>query len=124
MGGERQIEIDRVWGQKEKVVTHLRRLMLEELRPRMCSSRSVRQVCEGGFRLRTRYLLTLVSRISIPSLSSSPRLRGATQPAFSRLIRRISARTSGYTAVCPGFPRQTYDIQNIRNALRCHVCGG
>jgi len=32
----------------------------------------VRQVCEGGFRSRTRYLLTLVSPMSMPSLTSSP----------------------------------------------------
>ena len=34
-------------------------------------SRKVRQVC-GGLRLRTIYLLTLVSLILIPSLSNSP----------------------------------------------------
>src|ERR1035437_4937329 len=35
-------------------------------------SRKVRQVCEGGFRRWTRYLLTLVSPMSMPSLRSSP----------------------------------------------------
>src|SRR4029450_7718603 len=45
-------------------------------------SRKVRQVCDGGFRLRTRYLLTLVSPISIPSFSSSPSMRGAPQRGF------------------------------------------
>ena len=35
-------------------------------------SRKVRHVCEGGFRVRTRYLLTLVSPMSMPSLSNSP----------------------------------------------------
>jgi hypothetical protein len=35
-------------------------------------SRKVRQVRDGGLRLRTIYLLTLVSLILIPSLSKSP----------------------------------------------------
>jgi hypothetical protein len=35
-------------------------------------SRNVRQVWEGGLWRRTRYLLTLVSPMSIPSLSNSP----------------------------------------------------
>jgi hypothetical protein len=35
-------------------------------------SRKFRHVCDGGFRWRTRYSLTLVSPISMPSLSNSP----------------------------------------------------
>src|SRR5262249_13860848 len=42
-------------------------------------SRKVFQVCEGGLRLRTRYLPTLVSPMSMPSLSNSPWMRGAPQ---------------------------------------------
>src|SRR5258708_18356709 len=53
-------------------------------------SRKVRHVCEGGFRRRTMYLLTLVSPTSMPSLRSSPWMRGAPQSGFSRLILRIS----------------------------------
>jgi hypothetical protein len=34
--------------------------------------RQVRQVCEGGFRRRTRYVLTLVSPMLMPSFRSSP----------------------------------------------------
>ena len=37
----------------------------------------MRQVCDGGLRPRTMYLLTLVSPMSMPSLSSSPWMRGA-----------------------------------------------
>src|ERR1039457_5402617 len=40
-------------------------------------SRKVRHVCEGGFRRWTMYLLTLVSPMSMPSLRSSPWMRGA-----------------------------------------------
>ena len=40
------------------------------------------------------YLPTLVSPTSMPSLSSSPWMRGAPQSGFSRLSLRISSRTS------------------------------
>src|SRR5664279_1123952 len=40
-------------------------------------SRKVRHVCEGGFRRRIMYLLTLVSPTSMPNLRSSPWMRGA-----------------------------------------------
>src|SRR5674476_1289591 len=62
-------------------------------------SRKVRHVCEGGFRRWTRYLLTLVSPMSMPSLRSSPWMRGAPQSGFSRLIFRISLRISFDTDV-------------------------
>jgi hypothetical protein len=48
----------------------------------------------GGIRRRTIYLLTLVSPMSMPSVSSSPWLRGAPQSGFSRLMRRIRSRMS------------------------------
>ncbi|MCU1293437.1 MAG: hypothetical protein JWP08_2287 [Bryobacterales bacterium] len=76
---------------------------------------------EGGFRLRTRYLLTLISPISMPSLTSSPWIRGAPQPGFPRLMRRISSRISRDTAGRPGLPRHTFQVQNIRHALRCQA---
>src|SRR5260370_24154147 len=57
-------------------------------------SRKVRHVCEGGFRRRTMYLLTLVSPTSMPSLRSSPCMRGAPHSGFSRLILPISLRIS------------------------------
>src|SRR5216683_2034061 len=40
------------------------------------------------------YLLTLLSPMSMPSLSSSPWMRGAPQPGFSRHILRIRSRIS------------------------------
>src|SRR5882757_9124964 len=49
-------------------------------------------------------LATLVSPTSMPSLSNSPWMRGAPQSGFSRLILRISWRTSFDTAGRPGFP--------------------
>src|ERR1017187_1172915 len=73
-------------------------------------SRKVCQVCEGGFRRRTMYLLTLVWPMSMPSLRSSPWMRGAPQSGFSRLIFRINLRISfdaGGRARCP---RGTFPI--------------
>src|SRR3984893_16125568 len=67
-------------------------------------SRNVRQVCEGGLRQRTMYLLTLVSPISMPSLSNSPWMRGAPQVGFSRHILRIRSRTSRGSVGLPGWP--------------------
>jgi hypothetical protein len=48
----------------------------------------------GGLRLRTMYLLTLLSPTLMPSLSNSPWMRGAPQVGFSRHILRIRSRTS------------------------------
>jgi hypothetical protein len=49
---------------------------------------------EGGLWQRTMYLLTLLSAMSMPSLSSSPWMRGAPHPGFSRHILWMSSRTS------------------------------
>src|ERR1035437_2606523 len=84
-------------------------------------SRKVRQVCEGGFRRWTRYLLTLVSPMSMPSLRSSPWMRGAPQSGFSRLIFRISLQISFDTGGRPRWARRTFQVQNRRNPLRCHA---
>src|SRR5665811_2558892 len=84
-------------------------------------SRKVRHVCEGGFRRRAMYLLTLVSPMSMPSLRSSPWMRGAPQSGFSRLIFRISLRISFDTGGRPRWPRRTFQVQNRRNPLRCHA---
>src|SRR5258708_34565130 len=84
-------------------------------------SMKVRHVCEGGFRRRTRYLLTLVSPMSMPSLRSSPWMRGAPHRGFSRLILRISLRTSFDTGGRPGWPWRTFQAQNNRNPLRCQA---
>jgi hypothetical protein len=59
---------------------------------------------DGGIRARTRYLLTLVSPTLMPSLSSSPWIRGAPQRGFSRLVVRISSRISFGAAGRPGRP--------------------
>ena len=67
------------------------------------------------------YLLTLVSPMSMPSLRSSPWIRGAPQSGFSRLIFRISLRTSFDTGGRPRWPRRTFQVQNSRNPLRCQA---
>src|SRR5258708_2116809 len=84
-------------------------------------SRKVRHVCEGGFRRWTMYLLTLVSPTSMPSLRSSPWMRGAPQIGLSRLILRISLRISFDTGGRPVWPLRTFQVQNSRNPLRCHA---
>src|SRR5262249_4125179 len=48
------------------------------------------------------YLLTLLSAISMPSLSSSPWIRGAPQEGFSRHILRIRSRSSREMTGRPG----------------------
>ena len=80
-----------------------------------------RPVWEGGFRLRTRYLLTLVSPILMPSLSNSPSMRGAPQPGFFLLMRRIKSRTVGGKAGRAGLPLRIFPVEKIANALCCHA---
>src|SRR5207247_10155900 len=67
------------------------------------------------------YLLTLLSPMSMPSLSSSPWMRGAPQPGFSRHILRIRSRTSLEMTGRPGFPQRTFQVQNKRKAARCQA---
>jgi hypothetical protein len=57
--------------------------------------------------------------MSMPSLSSSPWMRGAPHSGLSRLIWRISFRASWQTGGRPGWPRRTFQVQNSRNPLRC-----
>jgi hypothetical protein len=64
------------------------------------------------------YLLTLLSPISMPSLSSSPWMRGAPQPGFSPHILRIRSRISREMAGRPGWPRRTFQVQNSRKPAR------
>ncbi|SRR5258708_3325472 len=56
--------------------------------------RKVRHRGLGGPRRLTMYLATLDCATANPSLSSSPRMRGAPQSGFSTLIERISLRSS------------------------------
>src|SRR6266404_7783556 len=63
--------------------------------------------------------LTLLSPMSMPSLRSSPWIRGAPQPGFSRHILRIRSRTSLEMTGRPGFPQRTLQVQNKRKAARC-----
>src|SRR5215471_6297070 len=51
------------------------------------------------------YLLTLLSAMLMPSLSSSPWMRGAPQVGFSRHILRIRSRTSWEMRGGPGRPQ-------------------
>src|ERR1700682_650352 len=67
------------------------------------------------------YLLTLLSPMSMPSLSSSPWMRGAPQLGFSRHILRARSRTSREMAGRPGWPRRTFQVQNSRKPARCQA---
>src|SRR5260370_41642333 len=87
-------------------------------------SRKVRHVCEGGFRRRVMYLLTLVSPTSMPSLRSSPWMRGAPQSGLSRLIFRISLRISFDTGGRPGWAPRTFQVQKRRHPLPGHPMTG
>jgi hypothetical protein len=66
------------------------------------------QPCDGGPLLRAIYLATLVCPMSMPSLSSSPWIRGAPHSGLAKLISRITCRISAGTAGRPrrrpGFP--------------------
>jgi hypothetical protein len=53
--------------------------------------------------------------MSMPSLSSSPWMRGALQIGLSRLIFRISFRISLEIDGRPGCRRRTFHVQNRRN---------
>jgi hypothetical protein len=63
---------------------------------------------------------TLLSERSKPSLSSSPRIRGAPQVGFSVTIRKIKARTSMLTRFRPPIclTLETH-VQYKRNPARC-----
>ena len=64
------------------------------------------------------YFATLVWPTSMPSLSSSPWMRGAPQNGLARLISRISRRISSGTLGLP--PRRLdFQRQKDRNPARC-----
>ena len=83
-------------------------------------SRKVRQVCDGGLRQRTMYLLTLVSPMPMPSLSNSPWMRGAPHKGFSRHILRIRSRTSREITGRPGRRRRTFQVSSAET-LNSHA---
>ena len=65
-----------------------------------------------------RYLPTVAWLTSMPSLSSSPWMRGAPQSGLARLMSRISRRISSGTLGLP--PRRPdFQRQNDRNPTRC-----
>src|SRR6266481_2320450 len=82
-------------------------------------SRNIFQPCDGGSRLLTIYLATLVCPTSIPSLSNSPWIRGAPHSGLAMLISRISLRTFGGTVGRPP-PRLDFQRQYDLNPARCH----
>src|SRR3977135_4378974 len=91
--------------------------------------KNVFQPCDGGPRLFTIYLATLVWPISMPSLSNSPWIRGAPHSGLAMLISRISLRISvgkvGRPPRCRDLQRQ-YDLKAgavpSYDGLRLHNC--
>src|ERR1700755_440370 len=75
---------------------------------------------DGGSLRLAMYLATLVCPISMPSLRSSPWIRGAPHSGLAMLISRISLRISGATLGRPprrrDFHRQ-YDLNPVRGHL-------
>lgn len=65
--------------------------------------------------LRTMYLPTLVSPMSMSSFRSPPWMPGVLQSEFSTLILRISSRVSFETGGRPGYPQWTFHVPNRRN---------
>jgi hypothetical protein len=65
--------------------------------------RKVFHVGEGGLHSRTRYFSTVDWATSMPSLRSSPTIRGEPQVGFACHIAWMSSRTSWATAGRPGF---------------------
>src|SRR5262245_48261840 len=57
-------------------------------------AQKVFQPCDGGCLLLAMYFATVVCPTSMPSLSSSPWIRGASQSGFAALMSRMSWRMS------------------------------
>jgi hypothetical protein len=64
------------------------------------------------------YFETTAWLIAIPSLSSSPWIRGASHKGFSRLMRLIRFGTS--TAIGGRPRRRDFQARNARKPFRCH----
>src|SRR5215472_4330767 len=60
------------------------------------------------------YLATVAWATSIPSLSSSPWIRGAPQSGLAKLIMRVNSRTSSSIAGLPGSPCRVFHRQYQR----------
>ena len=86
--------------------------------PRDCADK-VFQICDRPRPFLAMYLATVDCATSIPSLSSSPWVRGAPHSRLARLISRISRRISTATF---GRPPEERDLQRqySRNPVRCH----
>ena len=66
------------------------------------------------------YLATVDWAIWMPSLSSSPWIRGAPHKQLARLISRINSRISAATAGRPA-PEHDFNRQNALNPCRSNV---
>ncbi len=69
-------------------------------------SKNARHVGDGGFFGRTMYFSTVDLATRMPSLASSPTMRGEPQPGFALDILRMSSWTALATAGLPGLARE------------------
>src|SRR6202043_559381 len=81
---------------------------------------NVLQPWDGGSLRLAMYLATLVCPISMPSLRSSPWIRGAPHRGLAMLISRISLRISGASAGRPPRRRDFHRQYDLKPA-RCHL---
>src|SRR5262245_38190110 len=90
-----------------------------ETNSRKWLSRNVRQVCEGGFLFFGISRETVLSEISIPSLSSSPWMRGAPHSGLACVICLIMALIRELAQGRPPIFRRDSLVQKCRKPLRC-----
>src|SRR3954452_2278006 len=89
-----------------------------EASPSAWLRRNVLQPCDGGRLRRAMYLATEVWTTSMPSLRSSPWMRGAPPERIGKLIARISRRISSVTFGLPTRGRD-FQRQKERKPARC-----
>jgi hypothetical protein len=83
-------------------------------------TRNVRQVWEGGVRRFGSSRETVRSAMLIPSLTSSPWIRGAPHSGFAAAIRLTRAAISALTGGRPPVDRPERWVQCSRKRRRCH----
>ena len=83
--------------------------------------RNACQVGDEGFSGRSMYLSTVDFATSIPSLRSSPTIRGDPQHGLARDILRMSCLTSGAVEGRPGLAFPLMRAQCSRKRSRCHA---
>src|SRR5216683_7128521 len=79
-----------------------------------------RSSAPGRGRCRGKYLDTVRSETSMPSMRNSPWMRGAPQVEFSAAMRRIKSLRSLLMVGRPFRARRESQVQYLRKPVRCH----